>query len=517
MRKEIQEIVDLMLKKFGEYRSFETEHFIYWIKYESYYYDDKKVTRDEFKYIKQYAAYNGTLPNVERKKRLLTKSQKERILNEINACYKDNSHPEVNTGTYSHEKILRYSKTFDSLEYYSYDINVRASMVNKSSRIIVMPKRRNIFTVTNKGYVRIFGNRWLSLKNMSKFNNLYVGEFGENVIRLLIKSMIRKDWVLNLELDNSIMISNESARKADSLEQAIELECGVKPAKILKKIYGDNINPILEIYSLIEPNKIHDITNFLKKNFVELNKILKRHSGGGLLFYYFLSKDNRCEFNILTDYFKMLVEQRKKVNLKISSYSTLKRNHDELSRQILLKTSGKGGRLSVAKLYPNIKSSPNIQVEKIKTVKRLNRESEILKHCVHSYKSRINRGECAIYSLFYDGNTYTLELGADKRTDTEGGKEYDFKINQLRGKYNCSPPEQMRVFLEKMCEENSLLPLSEGSVYFESKSKNNKKIVQLGSEILKRVDFYGNIHRAYEGEEPFKINLEELMLDGMPF
>lgn len=312
------------------------------------------------------------------------------------------------------------------------------------------------------------------------------------------------------------------------------MECGAKPAKIIKKAFSDDINSILNLYSLIEPNNIHDITNFLKKNWSELKGFLGRnHRRNMLLFCYFLSKDNRCESQILDDYFKMLSENGKKVNLKITSYSTLKRNHDELSRQMLLKTSGKGGRLNVAKVYPNITSTPNLQVEKIKTVKRLNKDSAVLHHCVHTYKGAINKGECAIYSLFYDGNTYTLQLNAQKKKKSgeplnfneaiEGkfkeDEEYDFefKICQLRGKYNCSPPESMKAVLDKMCEENNLLPVSEGYVYFTNNSKDKRKIVQLGDEILKRIDSYGNVHRVYEGEASTKITRGEEILDEMPF
>lgn len=517
MRKETQEIINLMLNKFGECRSFETEHFIYWVKNECYYYDNNTVSRDEFTYIKQYAAYNGTLPSIERKRKKLTSEEKESVFASIHG-----SHPEVNTGTYSNEKMLRYSKTFDSLEYYQYDINVRASaMPGRTSRVLVMPRKTSIFSINNKGCVRIYGNRWLSLKNISRFNCLYSSELGDDVIKILLKSMIGKDWALNLDNNESILISNKNARKADSLEHAIELECGAKPAKIIKKAFGDDINSILNLYSLIEVNNIHYITNFLKKNWSELKVILGRnHRRNMLLFCYFLSKDNRCESQILDDYFKMLSENGKKVNLKIKSYSTLKRNHDELSRQMLLKTSGKGGRLNVAKVYPDITSMPNLQVEKIKTVKRLNQESAVLHHCVHNYKNAINRGECAIYSLFYDGSTYTLELGTETKFKIgvdDFVEEYEFKINQLRGKYNCSPPETMKAVLDKMCEENNLLPVSEGYVYFTNNLKDNRKIVQLGDEILKRIDSYGNVNRVYESEAPAKITRSEEILDETPF
>lgn len=532
MRKETQEIIELMLNKFGKHRSFETEHFIYWVEHESFTYDGNTVTRDEFKYIKQYAAYNGTLPNVERAKRLLTPEQKENLIQDINNQYhRDYRHPEIDTGTRSYEKMLRYSKTYDSLEYYSCDTAVKSqSKPGTSNRVLVMFKKNKIFSVTNKGYVRIYGNKWLSLKNVARFTNMN-GNIGEDIVKILLKSMIGKDWILNLEMSYSFMISNKSARQADSLEQAVDIECGAKPAKIIKKAFGDDINSILTLYSLVEPNKIHDITNFLKKHWAPLMGILNSAYGRGysLLFYYFLCKDNRCEWQVMSDYFKMLQENGKKVNLKITSYSTLKRNHDELSRQILLKTSNKGGRLNIAKHYPEIKSLPNLQVEKIKTVKRLNQESVSLRHCVHTYRTRINKGECAIYSLFYEGSTYTLQLNAEKKKKSgealnfsesiEGVYgddelyDFDFKIRQLRGKFNCLPPESMKYVLERMCEENNLSPLSDANVYFHD-NKDKRKVVQIGDGILDRIDVYGNILRIYEGEEPANV---EMVMEEMPF
>jgi len=62
------------------------------------------------------------------------------------------------------------------------------------------------------------------------------------------------------------------------------------------------------------------------------------------------------------------------------------------------------------------------------------------------------------------------------------------KMRQLRGKYNCSPPESMRRALEEICEVNGLAPLAESYVNFKSEDKKEKKkIKQIGEAILDKI------------------------------
>ncbi|MEK6828866.1 MAG: PcfJ domain-containing protein [Nanoarchaeota archaeon] len=527
MKDSIKEIIDTFLEDFKYNLHFENEHFIYWIKGD-FFYDNFSVDREEFELIKRYAAYNGTLPCVTRREK---KRDGEKTDDNGDWRYQSYSDARLKTGTYSREYILRYSKTYGALEYYTSYKEVRAGAKNKHNRVLVMNKVEKKFVVTNKGFVRI-DKRWLSLKNWYGIQSRCSHFINEKLMMLFMTSMLgKKEWIQELKsVDGSILISNKNARKSTSLEDAVNLECGARPAKIFSKIMSDDFsfvyyNHVISLYKLIEPNKIHHITNFIKRNQDRIEDLLyetNKDKGEFILFLYFLSRDNRCETNEMFDYFKMLRENNMKINLDISSYVTLKARHDELSRKILVRKKVKGGRgrLKVGKVYPDIKSMPELGVEKIKSVQRLNRESEMLHHCVHSYKERINSGECAIYSLLFDEEIYTLQVVAEKINSpiiefndcvnvvkTEDREEkYNLRMVQLRGKHNCNPPEEMRDVLDKMCVKNNILPVSDSRIYFEKVQREKKKeIVQIGEQILLRTDAYGNVQRIFKDNVPTKI------------
>jgi len=503
MREEFKDIVNLILRDSKNHLHFESEHFVYWFTDCRYYYAGDKVSRDEFQYIKQYAAYSGTLPSIERENRLMmdkAKDDSQQVHHSI-----DYSHPAYSTNTYSYEKIIRYSKTYDSLEYYNVDTRVKAPIKpNGMKRVIVMTKKNKYFTINSNGYARVLGNRWLSLKNISKFISLSTFEINESVAKIMFKLMVGKDWVIDLKTNNNIYISNSSVRQANSLEHAIELECGARPVNIIKKAFNNNTNSIVNFYKLIKPSKVHEITNFIKNNWSILRGILFGDDGYDLdeydldvklLFLYFLCKDNRVEYSILKDYLNMLLQSGEKINLDISSYSTIKRKHDELSRDILMNIPKKNSRLRVGKVFPDIKSTSKIDIEKIKTVDRLNMESKILHHCVHSYKDKVNSGQCAIYSLCYDGRRYTMEIEAKKKKDNN--EEYELSIIQIKGNFNCSPPISMIRVLEEMFDNNKIPPMNIKHIHFQDNVRN-KKVIQIGSSILSRVNTHLDVNREYE-------------------
>ncbi len=535
MKPHAREIIDFMLntEQFKNCRSFETEHFIYWIEMDKYFYDGLPVTRDEFNKIREYTTKYKTLPSVERKKRMMTEGERKSYDEAIKLQYKIQDHPENRTDTFSRETILRYSKTYDSLEYYNYYVDVRSPMKSKHNKVLVMKKKIKIFSVNSKGYVMTGDNKWLSLKNWARFQQYM---FSSSFTKLLMKTMIGKDWILNLDIE-SYMISNKSARKSNSFEEAVSTECGAKPVKTIRKLFGDNVNEVLNLYSLIEPNKIHYLTNIITKHVDRFKELVgnSRHSKcEALLFLYFISKDNRCDYSIFNDYIRMLKTTKKKINLNISSYNTIKLNHDRLSREILekkqKKITKKRTKLKINEVYPDIKPLQGLGVEKIKTVQRLNDESAMLHHCVHSYRSSIDSGLCAIYSLLFKGESYTLELrakekkaeenrdddferifGTDSAEPINKEKEYELYINQLRGKYNCSPPTQMKPLVEDMCEKNGILPLSDSMVTFvdkvpqkEENEIKEKVVKQIGEKILYRISLNGVVDRVYEGEKDDK-------------
>lgn len=514
-----KDIIDEVLKKYPNYRSFETEHFIYWILDESYWYDGVSVSRNEFKYIKQYAAYNGTLPSLERNKIILEKENSKLYTSTYNSLIK------LNPNTRSSETILRYSKTYDSIELYCFQADIRSPHRSNSNRLIVIKNRILFFSINKNGYVRV-GKRWLSLKNIEQCRNMVLKHYiTDRGINLLIYSMLGKYWATYL--DRNIIVSNKNARIANSLEEAIILECGVRPSKILYKFFENDENALINLYKLIDSNKIHDIINFIRENkeeIIRLKNSFTHNQTFSLLICYFLTRDNRCDTQILIDYFKMALEHGFKINTKISSYLTLKRNHDELSRKILLKIKDTGQRLKINKIFPNIKSIDGLDVNRINTVKRLNHESAMLHHCVHSYKKQINQGQCAIYSLIYEGSAYTLQVGYKNHNVGKDDEYITLELKQLKGKYNSNSIESMKPLLENICQQNNININSINNLFFNRNSRENKKIIQIGRDILGRVSEYGNISRVFEQEpNPIEIspnlisvNTEEIEFD-LPF
>lgn len=488
MTKEKKVIVDEVLKKFKYNEHFETEHFIYWVK-SSFTYDGESVDRDVYIAASDYAIKHGELPSCNLKERLFnSRGLQEDYVNTKDSLGLYTKKRNVTTNTYSSEVILRYSKTYDSLELYGVKSDIKSPVTRKSERVLCMKKRVKFFSINSNGFVLISGRRWLSLKNWGSISfddNTVYKLFTDKLIKKLIQLNIRTEWIKSLPVEN-IVISNKNARSSSSLFEAIEKECGIKVVKTIGMAFGDNANSIIGLHKIIDSNYIHKITNFIKENRVILKKIFKPGDPGSykvILYFYFLVKDNRLEKDLFFDYINMLEEEGLKINLNISSYNTIRKNHDRLSEEILKKANS-STKLKIDKVFPVIESSKNINFELIKSVARLNTESVILHHCVHSYKDRVSRGQSAIYSIVYNNSRYTLELSVD-----EVGEKKIVYANQLRGLYNSLAPIEIKEELIEVLDNNGV-EFNDKIVSFqknEFKSRSiaeNESFKQIGAAIL---------------------------------
>lgn len=509
IKEDKKEIIDLLLEKFECDRHFETDDFYYWIN-EYYRYNGQELNRDEFQVVKDYAVKHGTLPFIKIEDKIenirlqkATKEAKKESGKEISIGRSTNLYNKnTSTGTHCRQKIIRYSKKYHNLEVYYYDVDVRSPATKPTDRVLVLAKRHKIFSVNDKNYVLMNGNRWLSLKNWSGFSKISPSFITEKVVRKLMNLMLgNPGWIDSFKEINSINISNKSSRKARSLEEAVEIECGARPAKIIKRALNNDINEIVSLYRLIDPNQIHNLTNFIKRNHDKLNVLLNSASynyskSKSIFYFYYLSKDSRLmnDSHIAHDYIRMSEQEGLKINLNISSARTIKDRHDEISRAIVERNKDKS-KLRVAKVYPRINKAPGMEIELIRSAERLNLESKMLSHCVHSYKSTVNKGNCAIYSLLFGEERYTLEVRAKKievlNGDEEPEEKFELTANQLRGKYNCNPPLEMEKYFKELCHKHDL-KMPEGKIKFEKKKQEKKtetdkkkeKVKQLGEEIL---------------------------------
>lgn len=459
MNNYIKKIVKKFNKNYPPDKAFETEHFLYWIRERYTGVAYKEVSEEKFKELRDYVSKNSKLPGT------------------------DAIH---NTGVESYQKILRYSKKYDQLEYYNTTSELRANNYQSNGKVVIMDRKYVVFKVNSNGFVSLGRKCWLSLKN---WNHLTVS-LKHDVVRLLMNTMLRSNIASEIEI-KPYDISNSVSRYVETPEDLVKKVSGSKPPKIFNKVF-DCFYELAKFNKIIEPNQIHMMTNFFRKNKYDLKNLIDASIFGlsnpyDLFYYYFVCKDNRCDITVVRDYCEMLESQDMKINLNIRSFQSIKNKHDELSRYILANSSG-GSKLKVSRKFKELKSTDDIEVVMIKTSNRLDDESLALRHCVHSYKTNVNKGDCAIYSLKYDDESFTLELRLYK--DDSTGK-ISHRINQLRGLRNCNPPKSMINPLKEFIRINGLFPLEKSSISFGDISRRDtpylREFEQVGEKVLRKI------------------------------
>lgn len=148
-----------------------------------------------------------------------------------------------------------------------------------------------------------------------------------------------------------------------------------------------------------------------------------------------------------TDYsFKVLLQDVVKLcdilneKFKISwSTKRLTQFHDDLVERFnLLKMSYLENReLVISPKHLKLAELQNSKIELITQSKRLLEEGINLSHCVGSYQSKIDAGLCAIYSILWNDERFTIEMN-------------ELNILQCRGANNKAPPNELMIFLAEL-------------------------------------------------------------------
>lgn len=155
------------------------------------------------------------------------------------------------------------------------------------------------------------------------------------------------------------------------------------------------------------------------------------------IFYFFYTKRFNVKLNsfdtyYIEDYLSLSRKLKTKISLNFKCINGIKKQHDKLSESI------KYHDMPDVKIKKNsIFKKLNLpeKYELIKTKDRLYEETILNNNCVWSYADDINNDYCMIYSLFEDGNRYTIEIDYDKKTDI-------FFIGQMFGYSNSICPEK---------------------------------------------------------------------------
>lgn len=395
------------------------------------------------------------------------------------------------------EHFLRYSKKFKRIDYY---FCIHTIVKSKSrTKYFINHKQHKIFSINEKNFVRIYVNnrtcRYISNKNVSHFrgNDKYNNknkDFWFKVNRRLLNmhlgyNFYKSDQDFLSENKHIQHLSNKFIKGCSSIEEALSKMTKGRPVpKILLSKFP--IGEVVSLYHLVEFDEMDKIIKFLYEFhdfFSNLNSyrvveaymstrlgmvvpdrenkcFIRNHSKTKLmnpLDHFELNEPNGLNFHPIaqcevSDYLRMCIMLDKKANMNIRSPKRLNLEHDELSRKI---SASHIPKVKTHRSYPRMSSENGFVIELIDEKMRLIEESQIQKHCVKTYATKINRGECCIYSFLEKstGKRYTLEV--QKRKTKDSRKQF-FILQQIRGKFNSKPTNKVMDAVSEILRKNNV-------------------------------------------------------------
>jgi hypothetical protein len=231
-------------------------------------------------------------------------------------------------------------------------------------------------------------------------------------------------------------ISYRHYMNAKSEYEPLERYAGVKIPAVLKKFVY--LHELIDLYKSIKDyNEINKICQFIAAN----PDVVKEYMFGTgdeqkislyNLISHMLFGNGTYNWLIADSIGDCKSLKERALSLKVTSLKRWQEEHQRRSRLRMLKGVSN---IKTADVYKDALQGLEYEYELIDDKERLIQESLEMSHCVATYANKINSGQCGIFSIMYEGNRYTLEVGkVDK---------YLCSI-QLKGKFNAIAPEQLQ-------------------------------------------------------------------------
>jgi hypothetical protein len=271
---------------------------------------------------------------------------------------------------------------------------------------IMYNRESKIFSIIKKGNKFYFRNR-MGVKPLTKFHLLGCEHY-DLIMEVLVKKLPWLRYLTEHSVLQKISFNTIYSKKLFSLDKALKYEYKVPSptAKLLYAIKTTNVQ-----------------ANYLRYYIEYLDNVENLHNT--LPTYDFL---------IFYDTVKMAKTLNRKVNCSWS-VKRLKEEHDNWSKEITDIVFTEGDRLMiVGDIFIKFGNASNFKL--LMTTKEMNIEGRKNNHCVATYVTRVDNGNCGIYSI--DG--YTLELS------TKWVNDYTtlaLAIVQFRGYKNCNAPKEL--------------------------------------------------------------------------
>lgn len=142
------------------------------------------------------------------------------------------------------------------------------------------------------------------------------------------------------------------------------------------------------------------------------------------------------------DVIRMAKGQKRRINLSWSE-KRWREEHERLSRaEALYRMAQENIHYEVSQYERHLPERFSGYL--IRSSRRLGMEGLRQRHCVASYDTRVRRGDCALATVFVDGQRWTVEL----RLTNDA--EIPLRIEQIKTRYNGLPPASVRQHIHRV-------------------------------------------------------------------
>ena len=242
--------------------------------------------------------------------------------------------------------------------------------------------------------------------------------------------------MLDLPFTPTVPVVVEKFKGMKDEWELIEKETGIKLPKSIRKFLPADVYRLIKV--MRDTNELQTLYKYLanpKRVYAfDESTTLMRHVSECIY-------GTNTHYHILNDYVNDMCNLKKKdFSFKIKSVERILSAHRKTSRLIMAKGIKE---VKVAKVYDKVLEKLPIEgAELIKTKKRLIAESINQDHCVATYAEKINRGDCCIISLPWEGAQWTVQLSHVQ--------DNIFVMKQCRGLRNQIAPKSLTDLLNKV-------------------------------------------------------------------
>jgi hypothetical protein len=279
----------------------------------------------------------------------------------------------------------------------NYGISKTNIMYNRESRI---------FSIIKKGNKFYFKSR-MGIKPLT-YNHLRGCEHYNLIKNELVSRLPWLRYMTEHDVIQSVSFNTIYSKKIFSLDKALKHQYKL-PAPTAKLLYAMK-------------NSSHQ-ASYLRYYIEYLDNVENLHNT--LPTY---------DFGIFYDTVKMAKTLNRKINCSWSP-KRLKLEHDEWSKEITDIVFTEGDRLmSINDIFIKFADASGFKL--LRTTKEMNIEGRKNDHCVATYVTKVDNGNCGIYSI----NGHTLELNTKW---VNNHTTLALSIVQFRGYKNCNAPENL--------------------------------------------------------------------------